>query len=206
MQNIVVLVIFAIVAAIILFQLYSVLGRKVGFRVEDKVLAKTGDEGDGKLQLERLAEPPKFPNLDVLKAKDVNFNEINFVEKARETYEQVVLAFHRGDLDVVKDRLTDDVHGSFARAIAARDAAPVTTRLSFVETPKADIDVIDFKDDVAQIRVRFLSELLYEAETADDGSKPEKTYRRTAEYWTFQKTMKSPANPWLLARVEAAKA
>ena len=96
MNNIVVLVIFAIVAVIILVQLYSVLGRKVGFRVEDKVLAKTGDDVDGKLQLERPAEPPKFPNLDVLKSKDVNFNEINFVEKARETYEQVVLAFHRG--------------------------------------------------------------------------------------------------------------
>ena len=205
-NNIVVLVIFAIVAVIILVQLYSVLGRKVGFRVEDKVLAKTGDDVDGKLQLERPAEPPKFPNLDVLKARDANFNEINFFEKARETYEQVVLAFHRGELDAVKDRLTETVYGSFAKAVEAREGTPVTTRLSFVETPKADIDVIDFKDDVAQIRVRFLSELLYEAEATEADAKPEKTYRRTAEYWTFQKGMKSPANPWLLARVEAAKA
>ena len=36
--------------------------------------------------------------------------------------------------------------------------------------------------------------------------KPHRTYKRTAEYWTFQKAMKNPTNPWLLTRVEAAKA
>lgn len=204
--NIIALVIFAIVAVVILVQLYSVLGRKVGFRVEDKVPAKQPVEGsETKLELERPAEPPKFPNLDVLKSRDVNFNEINFVEKARETYEQVVQAYHRGELESVKDRLTDKVYSSFAKAAAER-STPVRSRLSFVETPKADIDLIEVRDDTAQIRVRFLSELMYEDEASEGGSAPEKTYRRTAEFWTFQKLVKSPANPWLLAKVEAAKA
>jgi predicted lipid-binding transport protein (Tim44 family) len=122
--------------------------------------------------------------------------------------------------------------------------------LSFVDTPKADLDVINFKDDTAEIRVRFLSELAYEgvqppepetpveaveaaaepvaepeapvkktrskkatAETAVEAApapqvpaKPEKIYKRTAEYWTFQKAMRNPNGPWLLTRVEAAKA
>ncbi|HVZ30570.1 MAG TPA: Tim44/TimA family putative adaptor protein [Asticcacaulis sp.] len=233
-----VLALFAIVAFVILFQLYSVLGRKSGFRVEDKVLAQKPDDYDGAIKLERPAEGPKLPNLDLLKSRDSNFNEINFVEKARETYEQVVLAFHKGDLTPIRDRLASHVADSFSKAISARAAAP-TDALSFVDTPKADLDVIDFKDDMAQIRVRFLSELVYEGvlppepetpleavEAAPEAeaapvkktrskkaapepkaaAKPEKIYKRTAEYWTFQKAMRNPNTPWLLTRVEAAKA
>jgi hypothetical protein len=244
-----VLALFAIVAFVILFQLYSVLGRKTGFRVEDKVLAQKPDEYEGAIKLERPAEGPKLPNLDLLKSRDTNFNEVNFLEKARETYEQVVLAFHKGDLTGIRDRLASHVAETFSGAIAARTAAPTDT-LSFVDTPKADLDVINFKDDTAEIRVRFLSELAYEgvqppepetpveaveaaaepvaepeapvkktrskkatAETAVEAApapqvpaKPEKIYKRTAEYWTFQKAMRNPNGPWLLTRVEAAKA
>jgi hypothetical protein len=246
-----VLALFAIVAFVILFQLYSVLGRKTGFRVDDKVLAQKPDDYDGAIKLERPAEGPKLPNLELLKSRDSNFNEVNFVEKARETYEQVVLAFHKGDLTAIRDRLASHVAETFSSAIAARAAPPADT-ISFVDTPKADLDVIDFKDDMAQIRVRFLSELAYEgvqppepetpveaveaatvetiaepapetdaapakksrakkvaAEPAPEAkapAKPEKVYKRTAEYWTFQKAMRNPNGPWLLTRVEAAKA
>lgn len=217
-MNIAALVIFAIVAIIILVQLYSVLGRKVGFRVEDKVLAKPAEDIDGALKLERPAEAPKLPNLDLLKSRDVNFNEINFIEKARETYEQIVQAYHRGEIDSVKDRLSENVYAIFKQAIDGR-AGPVTRRLSFVDAPKADIDLIDFKDETAQIRVRFLSELMFEdvpqaveAEGGEAKAEPqektnkERTYERTAEFWTFQKTLRNPGSPWLLTHTMAAKA
>lgn len=234
------LVIFAIVAVVILFQLYNVLGRKVGFRAEDKPVTAKGEEFDLMSKGDKPLESSRMPNLDMLKTRDANFNELNFLEKARETYEQIVVAFHKGEIDTVKDKLSETVYGSFAKAIAAR---PVPNdHLSFVDTPKADIDVIDFKDDVAQIRVRFLSELAYEAppveaplveaETAveptpespvvspvesavpvtktettkKDAHKPVKTFKRTAEFWTFQKGLRLPNSPWLLSKVEAAKA
>ncbi len=216
MNSIVAIVIFAIVALVILVNLYNVLGRKTGFRAEDKpVMVKGNEDGEAMPRLERPAEP-RLPNLDALKTRDTNFNEINFLEKARETYEQVVLAFHRGELDAVRDRLSERVLKTFSDAIAARDHAPIEV-LSFVDTPKADFDVIDFKDDSAQIRVRFLSELAYEtpAEATPEAvegapppvpSQPTRQYKRTAEFWTFQKAMKTPSAPWLLTRVEAAKA
>ncbi len=212
-MNIAALVIFAIVAIIILVQLYSVLGRKVGFRVEDKVLAKSAEDMDGTLKLERPAEPPRLPNLDLLKSRDINFNEINFVEKARETYEQIVQAYHRGEIDTVKDRLSENVYAIFKQAVEGR-SGPATRRLSFVDAPKADIDLIDFKDDAAQIRVRFLSELMFEdipqpaeGEEGTVKAQPkEKTYERTAEFWTFQKNLRNPGSPWLLTHTMAAKA
>ncbi len=231
--NMIVVIIFAVIAVVILFQLYNVLGRRVGFRPEEKPVTSKPDSFELMAKPEKAIETPRIPNLDQLKSRDANFNEINFVEKARETYEQVVLAYHKGDLDAIKDRLTPEVYTAFSGALAGRDSGAHDT-LSFVDTPKADIDIIDFRDDAAQIRVRFLSELAYEtkpdaaladtapADTAPaedvapsavpvtperkDPEKPQRVYKRTAEYWTFQKTMRNQGNPWVLAKVEAAKA
>lgn len=218
------LVIFAVIAVVILFQLYNVLGRRVGFRPEEKPVTPKPDGFELVAKPEKPIETPRIANLEQLKSRDANFNEVNFVEKARETYEQVVLAYHKGDIDGIKDRLTPDVYRAFSGALAERTAGGQET-LSFVDTPKADIDIIDFRDDAAQIRVRFLSELAYEskpgksteATSAEDlapsavpvtkePEKPQKVYKRTAEYWTFQKAMRNQANPWVLAKVEAAKA
>lgn len=203
------LLILALIAVVVLFQLYNVLGRRVGFKAEDKPVVQKSDDSEGpfnrpgqepKAQPERL----RMPNLDALKARDAHFNEVNFVEKAREAYEQIVLAFNRGEIEGLKDRLSESVYGVFAKAIEARGEQKAMT-VSFVEAPKTDLDQIELKDDRALVRVRFLSELLYEmADT--DGGEPKKAHRRTAEFWTFQKNLKSPTNPWILSRVEAAKA
>lgn len=245
MNDVIPLVIFAVVAVVILVNLYNVLGRKVGFRADEKAAAPKTEEGlELGARTERAVEGPRVPNLENLKTRDANFNEINFLEKARETYEQVVVAFHKGELDAVKDKLSEKVMTSFSAAVDGRSAPPANT-ISFVDAPKTDIDTIDFKEDVAQIRVRFLSELVYEdptpvaapepveaavvetpAPTVEPVKKtrakkvepkmqrpakvepfvPHKTYKRTAEYWTFQKGLKSPNTPWLLTKVEAAKA
>ncbi len=196
------LIILAAIAAFILYQLYNVLGRKVGHKGDEKpVTAKPADEAvSATAKAERVIEAVKLPNLDVLKTRDANFNEVNFLEKARETYEQVVQAFHVGDLSPVKSSLNEKVYNSFSQAVSARAEAP-TDRLIFIDPPKADIDVIDFSDETARIRVRFLSELAYEA--AEGGAR---NYKRTAEYWTFQKALKGLNESWLLSRVEAARA
>lgn len=224
-MNLIVPIIFAVIAVVILFQLYNVLGRRSGFRPEEKPATPKPDSFDLMAKPERVVEVPRIANLDQLKSRDVNFNEVNFLEKARETYEQVVLAFHKGEIDTIKDRLAQPVYEVFNNAISKRPGDKAET-LSFVDAPKADIDIIDFRDDAAQIRVRFLSELAYEdapkpgetqaqAEGDDmpsavpvtkEPEKPHKTYKRTAEYWTFQKTMRNQGNPWVLAKVEAAKA
>lgn len=205
MSSVAIPIIFAVVAIVILVNLYNVLGRKVGFRVEDKTLgAPKPGEIEAAGRAERLAES-RNPSLDALKARDTSFNELNFLDKARETYEQVVIAYHRGDLTAVRDRLSERVQSSFADAIAERSEAPKET-LSFVEPPKADIDAIEFRDDIAQIRVRFLSEMAYETPAGSEDAKPKILYRRAAEYWTFQRAYKGAAGPWTLTRVEAAKA
>lgn len=222
------LIFFGIVAAFVLFQLINVLGRKVGFQSEDKPVAVKSDQAEAPARLERLVEQAKIPNLDVLKTRDTQFNETLFIEKTRETYEQVVKAFHNGDLTPIKDRLSQTVYEGFDQAIKNRKEQNLTT-LSFIDPPKADIDTIDVIDDKARIKVRLLAELLYEeprkpdeapsfedapktkmnaqkAKAEEEAHNHTKTYRRTAEYWTFEKSLKLGHNPWLLQNVKAVKA
>jgi len=204
------LVILAVITVVVLFQLYNVLGKRVGLKAEDKAGNKKPEEAEGAVRIDRAPETVRIANLDVLKTRDTNFNEINFLEKAREVYEQIVLAFNRGDINSVRERLSDTVYRVFSDAASARSDEVKAQAVKFVDTPKADIDTIDFKDDLAQVRVRFLSELAYETRKAsDEVGKPDtvsSVHRRTAEYWTFQKTLKTPNHPWTLIRVEAAKA
>lgn len=135
-----------------------------------------------------------------------------------------MVAFTKGDIEPVKDRLSDNVYNVFSKAVQNRDPSAPKETVTFVDGPKVDMELIDFKEDMAHIRVRFLSELLYVTEAAKDAAidsdsalpptdvlpvptpEPKKTHKRTAEYWTFHKNLKSGNNPWLLAKVEAAKA
>jgi predicted lipid-binding transport protein (Tim44 family) len=202
------LVIFGLIALLVLFQLFNVLGKKTGFKVDDQPLpVKAEDDKDNVMRIERRPEITKITNLDQLKARDSQFNELNFLEKTRETYEAVVMAFNGGDVGPVKDKLSEAVFKVFSDAVAARPQQGRDLNASFVGQPKADFESIDVTDDMAKVKVRFLSELIYN-EPTDDVAKgaAQKTHRRTAEFWTFQKNLKSMQDPWILIKVEAAKA
>lgn len=209
------LVILGAMVAFILFQLYNVLGRRIGYR-PDEVAATAPEPVESEpvtLRLEARTDVIRPDKLESLKARDAQFNEFHFLEKALEVYEQVVLAFHKGELDPVRARLNPTVYDTFAAAIAARPKTEPAQSLRFVEVPKADFDTIDVRDDALSIRMRFLSELAYEAATTPEtegldrpASQAETTFRRTAEYWTFEKTTKTPGASWILSKVEKALA
>ena len=208
------MLILGALAAFILFQLYNVLGRKVGFKSDDQPVSQNQETlEETTLRLEKKPEPAiKITNLDQLKVKDQAFNETTFLIKARETYEAVVRAFHDGNLEPVKDQLNTWVLQTFKDAIETRPSGPAQS-VSFVEPPRADYDSIEVKDDVASIRMRFLSELAYETkpEPESEGldrpaSAAAKLLRRTAEYWTFERSFKNNNQNWLLSKVEKAMA
>ena len=81
------IVIFAVIAAIVLFQLYNVLGKKVGRQPEE----------DARAQPPAPPQPeaaPGRPALDAvtlssiagLKARDPNFDPVRFLEGARQAH------------------------------------------------------------------------------------------------------------------------
>jgi len=94
------LVIFAALAAVVLFQLYAVLGRRVGRQPEDAAAeaAKRPAVEAPPRRVEEVHTPDAAVDaLDELRARDPSFDPSAFVAGARGAYEMIVTGFAAGD-------------------------------------------------------------------------------------------------------------
>jgi len=200
------LIIFAGLAAIVLYQLYSVLGRRVGRQPEDAPAteaARTGIRAP-----ERTLEPPEegvsLTGLAAVKSRDPAFDVSHFLSGSKSAYQMIVKAFSEGDRATLKNLLAPAVMASFDAAIAQRESEGRTETVEFLHAPRADLEKAELAPgDLARMTVRFLAELRArskgpEGEAVDD--------RRTAELWTFERNLKSRDPNWLLIHVDAAEA
>jgi predicted lipid-binding transport protein (Tim44 family) len=197
------LIIFAALAAVVLFQLYSVLGRRVGRQPEDQVAPVAGI-APAPLPLEDLAaEQISLSGLAAIKARDPGFDPDKFLAGSKGAYEMIVRAFAAGDRATLTKLLAPDVMKAFDGEIAARETAGRSETVEFTQPPRADLDKAELNGDLAQVSVRFLAEFRSrtkgpEGEGVDD--------RRTAELWTFERNLKSRDPNWTLVHVDAAEA
>lgn len=201
------LVIFAALAAVVLFQLYAVLGRRVGRQPEDAAEAERARPAEvERRRSEELAESADgapLTGLAALRSRDPGFDPTGFLNGARSAYQMIVRAFAEGDRSTLKKLTSPSVYQTFDNAIAAREAEGRTEQVEFLHPPRADLEGADMIGNLAQAKVRFLAEVRArskgpEGEAVDD--------RRTAEIWTFERAVDSRDPNWALARVDAAQA
>lgn len=200
------LIIFAGLAVVVLYQLYAVLGRRVGRQPEDRPAVETtasavrpperlADAGDDGVELTGLA---------AIKSKDPAFDMNRFLGGAKGAYEMVVKAFAEGDKATLGNLLAPNVLSGFETAIDQKAAEGRTETVEFFHAPRADLEKADVtQGDLARITVRFLAEFRSrtkgpEGEGVED--------RRTAEMWTFERRLKSRDPNWTLVHVDAAEA
>ncbi len=200
------LIIFAALAGVVLYQLYAVLGRRVGRQPGDnpKPEVTTAVPADPELAVEDQGQASiQLSGLAAVKAKDSSFDPAKFLGGARNAYEMIVRAFAAGDRDALRGLLSPDVFKSFEGAITDRETTGRTEVVEFLHPPRADIEKADLQGDLARISVRFLAEYRSrtkgpEGEGVDD--------RRTAELWLFERNLKDRNPNWILAHVGAAEA
>jgi predicted lipid-binding transport protein (Tim44 family) len=203
------LIIFAGLAAIVLYQLYSVLGRRVGRQPEDQPAAPETTSAairapDRTGQAAEEADGVALSGLAAVKAKDPGFDVAKFLAGSRNAYEMIVKAYAAGDRALLRNLLGPSVMAAFDTGIAEREAEGRTEVVEFLNPPRADLENAEVSaSDVARVTVRFLAEFRSrtkgpEGEGVDD--------RRTAELWTFERALKSRDPNWLLVHVDAAEA
>ncbi len=207
-MQVVELIIFAGLAAVVLYQLYSVLGRRVGRQPEDAPAAQTASPSvkapDALPQTREEEEGVALTGLAAVKARDPAFDVGRFLAGARSAYEMIVKAFAAGDRALLRKLLGSGVMASFDTAIAQREAEGRTETVEFLHSPRADLEKAEVTAaDVGRLTVRFLAEFRSrtkgpEGEGVDD--------RRTAELWTFERNLKSRDPNWMLVHVDAAEA
>ena len=197
------LIILAALAGVVLFQLYAVLGRRVGRGPEDLPQPATS----GAEATRALAPPTEdagpLTGLAAVRARDPSFEIGQFLSGARAAYATIVRAYASGDRAALKPLLSDDVMASFEAGIAARESEGRTEEVEFLQTPRADFEGVTVTGDTAKASVRFLAEYRTrskgpEGEAVDD--------HRAAEVWTFQRNLKSRDPNWTLIHVDAAEA
>lgn len=198
------LIIFGALAGVVLYQLYAVLGRRVGRQPGEGVKPAEGStpplDGSGD---DPLGLGVKLSGLAAIVARDAGFDLPKFLTGARGAYETIVRAFASGEREALLPLVSADIMAGFSAAMETREAAGRTETVEFVHPPRADLEKSDLQGDIARLTVRFLAELRRrtkgpEGEGVDD--------QRTAELWTFERNLKSQDLNWILVHVGVAEA
>ncbi|MBQ1543273.1 MAG: TIM44-related membrane protein TimA [Caulobacteraceae bacterium] len=199
------LIIFAVLAAVVLYQLYAVLGRRVGRQPEDMPSGPPAIRSavDSDPAAPAAIDPASLGGLAALRARDPSFETGHFLAGAASAYEMIVRAFAQGDRATLGRLLAPAIMRPFEQAISGRETEGRTETVEFLSSPRADLETAEVDGDVARAKVRFLAEFRSrtkgpEGEAVDD--------KRTAELWTFERNLNSRDPNWLLVRVDAAEA
>ena len=207
------ILLLAMVAGVIIFRLYSVLGRRTGNErpPQDRFqLSPPADKApvaaDNVVALPapvRTAEPSADPvarGLAEIKAADRSFESDHFVDGARHAYEMIVTAFAANDRAALKPLLSDEVYAAFDGVMRARDARHEKVTFTFVGFKDSKITHAVLKGKMADITVtfttQFISATVDAAGVVIDGDP--KSVREVTDVWSFERNVRASDPNWTL--------
>ena len=197
------LIVFAVLAAVVLYQLYATLGRRVGRQPEDTPAPVAAPAANRPADSAEAAIPVNATGLAALRARQPDFDPARFLSGARYAYEMILKAFAQGDREALKPLLAADVMATFDGALAAREAEGRTESVEILAPPRMDLDSAEVQGDTARAVVRILAEVRTRSTSAAGEAVDD---RRTADLWTFERDLKSRDPNWTLVRVAVAEA
>jgi predicted lipid-binding transport protein (Tim44 family) len=208
---------FAVVAGVILFRLYTVLGRRTGnerppqdsYRLTGRTPADAAAAKGNVVPLPVAARPapaadapadPVARGLMDIKLADRNFETDHFISGARGAYELIVTAFARGDRAQLKPLLNDEVFAAFGQVISGREQRKETVTFTFVGFKDVKIVHAALKGRSAEITLAFGSQFI--SATTDSNASvidgDSKSVRDVTDVWTFARDVHSRDPNWLL--------
>jgi predicted lipid-binding transport protein (Tim44 family) len=124
--------------------------------------------------------------VDIVRA-DETFEPDTFLKGARAAYELIVTAFAESNRKTLKSLLSREVYEGFAGAISDRESRGEQVDQSFVGIKSADVVEAELKNGMAQVTVKFVSELI--SATRDKAGEviagDPKRIKEVTDIWTF---------------------
>ena len=193
------IIFLAVVAAIVLLRLRSVLGKRTGSEKKDPNLYSY--------------DQPVNQSPDITKPKKVTkqkknsqwFDNDDFVNGAKGAYETILTNFENGNTKVLKPLLVDDVFKSFTDVINQRKKNDEQVEFSFIGIQSAEIIYKDLNTIPMEVTVRFVSEMI----TCITNNKDEvisgslNQIQKITDVWTFAKHKNKKNSNWLLQTTSA---
>ena len=209
------LLIFATVAAFLLYRLGRVLGRRTGnerpsepAEAQDRVVPLPKRQREPRTNGETQAELALGGNsgLTQIKIADPTFDEQGFVQGARGAFEIILNAFAAGDRRRLRALLGDTVYRNFTSAIDRREKTGERLEATLVSIVLADLVEARMAGRQAMVTVKFLSEQINVTRNAagevTDGD-PNHVVTVT-DVWTFARDTRSRDPNWQLVETRDA--
>ncbi len=180
------IIIFAGVAAFLIYRLKNVLGKRSGF---EKKIGKPQPKEKETNSLKNIPQLKENEN-KLSKAYEVlgDFDHKKFLEGAKFAFETIINAFNNSDKKTLKNLLTKDVFLTFENAIDEKKNNPNYQFYSIVVDEVTDVSIID---SLINITLKITSEQFKDND--------ESTISKKQDTWTFQKKINSNSPIWLLS-------
>ena len=176
----------AMVAAVLLFRLYTVLGRRTGHEPSgERSLPSLPIGGD--VRPAAMPSDPVQRGLVDIGLADRSFDKTRFLAGARTAYEIIQKAYCAGDRLALRPLLSDEVFSAFEGAIAARNAQTDKQAESLAGITDARIDAAVLHGNSAEVTVAFRAQFLKGDAQRDVG-----------DLWTFARKIGASDPNWLL--------
>lgn len=218
------ILIFAMVAAFLVFRLRSVLGRRHGEeRQRPNPLTPPqgsptggrgplGDKPDNLVPLpgrgapDLVAEPPAFSGpvsvadgIKQIRSADPSFTEKHFLQGAKAAFEMIVSAFAAGDTATLRPLLADEVYDNFAEAIRKRQQAGESLDTVIQSFEGVDLTAARLEGRTAFCTVTFTTHQVNV--TRDANGNPvegDGTAEEVVDIWTFSRNTRATNPNWVL--------
>jgi len=217
-SSIVQLLVLAGIAIFLILRLRSVLGTRDGFEKPPAPAPATRD--DARRDFEVIeggpdhdivdhvpAESPAAEALGQMKRAEPSFHVGDFLSGARGAYEMILMAFERGEVEILRDFLSQDVYDSFAEVVEQRRQQGLTIEAEFVGVRELSLvdATFDENERLAEITVKYVGELTSVVKNANgeviEGSPT--SVKRQKDVWTYARRMGSDDPNWQLVATDA---
>jgi predicted lipid-binding transport protein (Tim44 family) len=209
------IILFAMLAAFLVYRLRSVLGKRTGQeqRPSDQLPAQdgAGDAGnDNVISLpDRAAEDtdedipsdsPLSAGITQIHIADPSFETGSFLSGAQSAFEMVINAYAAGDGKTLNMLLSPEVYENFAGAIRSRELANNTQESTLVGIDSAELLEAEMQDRIAVVTVKFATEQINatidENDKVVDGDR--NAVLKVTDIWTFARDSASNNPNWKL--------
>ncbi len=224
------ILVFAAIAAFLVFRLRSVLGKRTGHQEPPKYDPFRKDKGEEAGQDKVIQLPDRAAGGEAAEAEDVSAEELGatgspaaagltqikladrefdpegFVTGAKVAFEMVVASFAQGDSRALRPLLSNDVYEDFTSAIKAREEANETLETTLVGINEAEIIEAELQGKTAFVTVKFVSEQVNVTRSAKgevvDGD--ESHVATITDIWTFARNTRSRDPNWTLVATRSS--
>jgi len=211
------ILLLAMVAGVILFRLYTVLGRRTGhepppepYRVGPPADQAADKPAIAALPAPRGAEMPADPvarGLMEIKLVDRGFDQEHFLSGARHAYELILTAFSANDRIALKPLLSSEVYAAFDAAMRGREERKETVSFTFVGFKDSKIVEATLKGKIADIAIAFTAQFIsatMDASGAVIEGDP-KSVHEVTDIWAFERNVRSGDPNWTLVHTSGAE-